>query len=61
MLVVCDTYDHEDYPVYVKRGEDARARAKPYVAGENMTRLMEVYNLDLPAEPQLGVHRAFNY
>lgn len=24
MLVVCDEFDHEDYPVYVEKGEDAQ-------------------------------------
>lgn len=24
MIVVCDTFDHEDFPVYVLPGQDAR-------------------------------------
>jgi hypothetical protein len=24
LVVVCDTFDYEDYPVFVKPGEDAR-------------------------------------
>lgn len=44
VLIVCDTYDYEDYPVYVRKGEDVQARAKEN-NGPNMTRLMEVYSL----------------
>jgi len=61
VLVVCDTFDHEDYPVSVMPGEDVRAKAKPYQAGENMQALMEVYSLKRDIEAQLNEHRAFHY
>lgn len=60
MIVVCDTYDHEDYPVYVKPGQDPREVAKGY-DGTNMQRIMEVYNLKMDKESQLNEHRAFHY
>jgi hypothetical protein len=28
MIVVCDTFDHEDYPVYVKQGDDPHKEVK---------------------------------
>ena len=52
MIVVCDTFDWEDYPVYVKSGQDAREVAEEY-NGKNMQRLMEVYNLQVDMEIQL--------
>jgi hypothetical protein len=43
VLIVCDTFDYDDYPVEVLKGQDVRAVAKN--DGPNMTRLMEVYSL----------------
>ena len=61
MLVVCDTYDHDDYPVYVMPGQDPRKRAEPRMLGE-MQRLMEVYKLDpIKKVEQLNARRVFNY
>ena len=55
MIVACDTLDWEDFPVYVKPGEDARKIAK------SQEKVMEVYDLRKPIEPQLAADRAFNY
>lgn len=44
VLIVCDTFDYEDYPVYVMKGQDVRKVAQEN-NGANMTRLMEVYSL----------------
>jgi hypothetical protein len=44
VLIVCDTYDWGDYPVYVKKDQDVRQVASEN-NGPNMTRLMEVYSL----------------
>lgn len=52
MIVVCDTFDHDDYPVYVQRGEDVRERVAHY--GTNMQRVMEVYSYAIPWEQQSG-------
>lgn len=60
VIVVCDTYDHEDYPVEVKKGEDVRKKFDEY-NGKNMQRVMEVYNLSLDIDKQLLEHRAFNF
>lgn len=61
MIVVCDTFDWADYPVYVKEGEDAKTKAKEY-SGKEMQRVMEVYNLKLSVEEQMGSRkRVFNY
>lgn len=60
MIVVCDTFDHTDYPVYVFENQNARQVASSY-SGENMQIVMEVYNLSLPIEQQLNESRSFNY
>lgn len=62
MLVVCDTFDYEDYPVYVMPGENPKVRAEKYIAGDNMQRLMECYKLDPTLkEAQMQEHRARNF
>lgn len=60
LIVVCDTYDHDDYPVYVISGDDAREKYKEY-SGKNMQRVMEVYDLSKPRDEQMNQHRAFNF
>lgn len=60
MIVVVDTFDYVDFPVYVMPGEDAKARAAEELA-RPMQRVMEVYNLGRSFEEQLNEHRAFNY
>ena len=60
VIVVCDTYDHDDYPVFVEPGEDAKKKADEY-NGKNMQRVMEVYNLGMDIDKQMAEHRAFNY
>ncbi len=60
LLVVCDTFEHDDYPVYVKPDEDVHEKAGKY-NGTNMQVLMEVYHLGMDMETQLAEHRSFNY
>jgi hypothetical protein len=60
MIVVTDTWDWEDYPVYV------RPPAKPQNVvkkRENQAhqKVTEVYNLKMDMAKQLAEHRAFNY
>jgi len=60
MIVVCDSFDYEDYPVYVKKGQNVHDVAAKY-NGKNMQQVMEVYNLSMDLEKQLNEHRSFNY
>jgi hypothetical protein len=60
MIVVCDTFDHEDYPVYVESGQDVRKRFKHYDS-KSMQRVMEVYHLGSDKTKQLAEHRSFNF
>lgn len=59
MLVVCDTYDHTDYPVYVESDQNVLEVLKEH-DGTNMRRVMECYALHLDKEAQLSEHRAFH-
>lgn len=59
MVVVCDTFDYEDYPVYVYPNGDVHKVVEAY-DGKNMQRVMEVYALFLDMESQLAEHRAFH-
>ncbi len=59
MLVVCDTFDYSDYAVYANDGEDAWRKHDAH-AEVDMQRVMEVYDLRQPKEPQLREHRAYN-
>jgi len=61
MAVVCDTYDWDDYPVYVAQGEDPHEKLAKYEKGENMAKLMEVYKFSMSLTDQLNEHRAKNY
>ena len=60
MIVVCDTFDWEDYPVYVMPTEDAHKKYANY-NGLNMQKVMEVYNLTKDINKQLNQHRAFEF
>lgn len=44
LIVVCDTFDHDDYPVYVKPGESLAEKRAKY-DGPNMQRVHEVIDL----------------
>jgi hypothetical protein len=60
MLVVCDTFDYEDYPVFVSESENVREVESKF-DGTNMQRVMEVYSLNMDIEKQLSEYRAFHY
>jgi hypothetical protein len=51
MVVMVDTFDWDDYPVYIMPGQDPRYEVS----------VMEVYNLVKPMQAQLDERRNFNY
>ena len=53
MVVVCDTYDWEDYPVFVQKGKDINKVIKAY-NGPNMAKVMEVYSMEKDIKKQLS-------
>lgn len=60
MIVVCDTFDYEDYPVFVKPGENVQEKVTHYQNESSCSRVMEVYSYALPFSEQLNTHRAWN-
>lgn len=61
MIVVCDTFDYEDYPVWVMPGKNVREVEQEYSSAP-MQRIMEVYILDPKrrAEQLVGGTRVYN-
>lgn len=59
MIVVCDTYDWDDYPVFVSADENVSEAMKRYDR-VNMQKIMEVYNLGMDIETQLNEPCAMN-
>jgi hypothetical protein len=60
VIVVCDTFAHDDFPLFVMPGENVRELAAQH-DGPNMTKLMEVYSLSLDLDAQLDENRAIHY
>lgn len=60
MIVVCDTFDWDDYPVYVSCNENVRKRYNQ-IHGVNMQIVMEVYSYSISIEEQLNQIRCFNF
>ncbi len=60
MLVVCDNFSYEDYPVYVSKSKQVR---KVYAKYEerNMQQVMEVYSYRHNLENQLNEYMAFHF
>jgi len=59
MIVVCDTFDHKDYPVYCIGDQHTKDQFDEH-NDINMQRVMEVYDLREDKQKQLEAHRAMN-
>lgn len=59
MLVVVDSFDHEDYPVYVQPNQNAQMIVNEYNKKE-MQYVIEVYSLLQDFDFQIKQHRCFN-
>jgi len=58
MIIACDTFDHEDYPIYCTKDE-VRSKYNSH-NGQNMQIVMEVYDLSIDKKDQLSKQRCFN-
>ena len=59
MVVYCDTFDWEDFPVYCESAEAARKlHAAP---NANMETIEEIYNLSGNMEEQLATRNCFEF
>jgi hypothetical protein len=52
MIIVCDTFDYEDYPVFCL--EDDYNEIYNHYDGKNMQRIMESYNLHKDKNEQIN-------
>jgi hypothetical protein len=60
MIIACDYFDYDDYPVYVHADKDPCKEAER-IRQSPMQKVMEVYSMTIPMEQQLAEHRAFHY
>ena len=61
MIVVCDTFKYEDFPVYVLRGAHVHELVKQHSEPiAKMLKVMEVYSYGRDLEEQLREHRAYH-
>jgi hypothetical protein len=60
LIVVCNTFSDEDYPLYVEAYEDVQLVVKAN-DGVNLQEVIEVYNLSVDKNCQLAQERSLNY
>lgn len=61
MIIVCDTFDNSDYPVFVSPEENVKEIHDRNHNPGAMSRVMEVYNLSMDMNEQLSQYRVFNW
>jgi hypothetical protein len=59
MIIMCDTFDYEDYPVYVLENEDVIEKYKEF-SNKAMQKVMEVYDLRKKGFEVLEKKRVFD-
>ena len=57
MIVLCDTFDYSDYPIYADTANDCMFKFRN---PGSMQRVMEVYDLKADKKAQMNALRAFN-
>jgi len=59
LIVAVDTYNHDNYPVYVGHNEDIRKEIERVENG-SMQGIDEIYNMSLDIDKQMSEYRAYN-
>ena len=59
VLIVCDTLNYEDYPIYAYAPKECREKYQQYNE-KDMQRVMEIYDLHQNIEEQLVRERTFD-
>jgi hypothetical protein len=59
MLVICDKFDYEYYPVYIKKTDDIKQKTT-YYNNSPMQEVIEIYNYSMDLEEQLNQNRVWN-
>jgi hypothetical protein len=60
LIVVCDDFSLEDFPVEVFEGDDIEKKIEEHGNFKTMQRIMEVYSMKLPLDLQLAERRAWH-
>jgi len=60
MIIVCDTFNYEDYAVYADTVKEFDSKYNDF-NGRDYSRIMEVYDLSKPREPQVTKARSWEY
>jgi len=60
LMVVCDDFDFDDYPVFITSAMDVRKEYEDRHQ-KDMQRVMEVYDLNMDIEEQLREHRSIHF
>lgn len=62
MIVACDTFNYEDYPVYLTGDDDVEERERELNNENQMSRVMEIYSftgrytIEEQLNPRVHVH-----
>lgn len=59
VIIVCDDFSYEDYPVQVMEDQDIEKEMKKYTF-KNMQRIMEVYSMRMDLAEQIKEIRAYH-
>jgi hypothetical protein len=59
VIIACDTFSHDNYPVYVMKDKSVRDEVAR-LEGQKMTRVDEVYSLKMSLSAQLAAPRVRN-
>lgn len=59
VIIACDTFNNDNYPVFVSPTEKVQEKIDD-INKAKMQRIDEVYNLQIPIEPQLEAPYSYN-
>ncbi len=59
LIIACDSFDYDNYPVYLKEGQSVELEIKR-LKGQDMTRIDEVYSMRRDLNEQLAEDRAWH-
>ena len=60
LIIACDRYNYDNYPIYVTAKEDVRKEIRRIIR-QNMQSIDEVYDMSMSLEEQLNEHRAVHF
>ena len=59
LIIAVDTYDYENYPVYVTANEKIQKEIE-HIDNADLQNIDEVYNMSMNIDKQLSERRAYN-